>query len=38
MRSRYTSIDLILRAGILPELEERLFGKGGHWEIPHKHN
>ncbi|MBQ0025604.1 MAG: sn-glycerol-1-phosphate dehydrogenase [Bacteroidales bacterium] len=33
MRSRYTAIDVIHRFGLLPELEERLFGKGGRWEI-----
>lgn len=35
MRSRFTNIDLIYRLGLLPELEERLFGKGGIWEISH---
>lgn len=34
MRSRFTNIDIIYRLGLLPELEERLFGKGGIWEIP----
>ncbi|MBR1705165.1 MAG: sn-glycerol-1-phosphate dehydrogenase [Bacteroidales bacterium] len=34
MRSRYTSIDLVLRAGLLPEVEEHLFGPGGPWAIP----
>lgn len=33
MRSRFTNIDLIYRLGLLPELEEKLFGKGGIWEI-----
>ena len=33
MRSRFTGIDVILRFGLFPELKERLFGKGGHWEI-----
>lgn len=31
MRSRYTNIDIIHRLGLLPELEEKLFGKGGIW-------
>ena len=34
MRSRFTNIDIIYRLGLLPELEEHLFGKGGIWEIP----
>lgn len=33
MRSRFTNIDIIYRLGYLPELVERLFGKGGVWEI-----
>ena len=33
MRSRYTGIDLIHRLGLLPELEEKLFGKGGIWQV-----
>lgn len=33
MRSRYTGIDLIYRLGLLPRLEDRLFGKGGLWEV-----
>lgn len=33
MRSRFTNIDLIYRLGLLGELEEYLFGKGGIWEI-----
>lgn len=33
MRSRYTNIDVVYRLGWLPELEEKLFGKGGIWEI-----
>lgn len=33
MRSRYTNVDIISRLGILDELEEKLFGKGGHYEI-----
>lgn len=34
MRSRYMGIDLIDRLGLLPELEERLFGPGGRYELP----
>ncbi len=33
MRSRYTNIDVVYRCGYLPELTERLFGKGGIWEV-----
>ena len=33
MRSRYTNADLINRLGIQDELEQHLFGPGGHWEI-----
>ena len=33
MRSRYANIDVVYRLGLLPELTERLFGKGGIWEI-----
>lgn len=33
MRSRYANIDVIYRCGYLPELVERLFGKGGIWEV-----
>lgn len=33
MRSRFTSIDLILRAGLLDKVQEFLFGKGGIWEV-----
>ncbi len=32
MRSRFTGIDLIYRAGLLSEAEDTLFGKNGHWE------
>ena len=32
MRSRFTSIDLILRAGLLPEVEAALFGPGARWD------
>jgi len=33
MRSRFSNIDVVFRCGMLPELEDRLFGKGGIWEI-----
>lgn len=33
MRSRYTNIDVVYRLGLLPALTERLFGKGGIWEV-----
>ncbi len=33
MRSRYANIDVVYRCGYLPELTERLFGKGGIWEV-----
>ena len=33
MRARYFSLDLISRLGLMPELMERLFGKGGIWEV-----
>lgn len=33
MRSRITAIDLLFRCGMVNEVEERLFGKGGHWEV-----
>lgn len=33
MRSRFTNCDIIYRLGIMDELEEKLFGKGGPWEI-----
>lgn len=33
MRNRFTGIDLLQRAGLMDEVEEYLFGKGGHWEI-----
>ena len=33
MRSRFTNIDVVYRLGLMPELMERLFGKGGVWEI-----
>ncbi len=33
MRSRFTNIDLIYRLGWMEEFLERMFGKGGVWEI-----
>ena len=33
MRSRFTNIDIVYRCGYMPELMERLFGKGGIWEV-----
>ena len=33
MRNRYFSLDLVSRLGLLPALVERLFGKGGVWEV-----
>lgn len=33
MRNRYFSIDLVSRLGLMDELLERLFGRGGVWEI-----
>lgn len=33
MRSRFTNIDVVYRLGLLPQLTERLFGKGGIWEV-----
>lgn len=32
MRNRFTGIDLIYRAGLMDEVEEYLFGTGGHYE------
>ena len=32
MRNRFTGIDLIYRAGLMDEVEEYLFGAGGHYE------
>ncbi|MBQ9432232.1 MAG: sn-glycerol-1-phosphate dehydrogenase [Kiritimatiellae bacterium] len=32
MRNRYFSLDLVSRLGLVPELLNRLFGKGGVWE------
>ena len=33
MRSRFSNVDVIFRCGLMEELEEKLFGKGGIWEI-----
>ena len=33
MRARYFSLDLISRLGLMPGLLDRLFGKGGIWEV-----
>ena len=33
MRSRFTNIDVIYRLGWMDEFVERMFGKGGIWEI-----
>lgn len=33
MRSRYFSLDMIQRLGLMPELLNRLFGVGGIWQI-----
>ncbi|MBQ7855685.1 MAG: sn-glycerol-1-phosphate dehydrogenase [Alistipes sp.] len=33
MRSRFTNIDIIYRCGFMQELTDRLFGKGGIWEV-----
>ncbi len=33
MRSRYTNVDIIARLGLQDELENVLFGKGGHYQI-----
>jgi len=33
MRSRFTNIDVIYRLGLVDEFVERMFGKGGIWEI-----
>ncbi len=34
MRSRIANIDVICYLGLLPALEDKLFGKGAIWEIP----
>ena len=33
MRSRITAIDVLYRCGMINEVEQHLFGKGGHWEV-----
>ncbi|MBQ0123516.1 MAG: sn-glycerol-1-phosphate dehydrogenase [Bacteroidales bacterium] len=33
MRSRFTGIDVIYRFDLMDELDEKLFGKGGYWEV-----
>ncbi len=33
MRSRFANIDVVYRCGYMEELMERLFGKGGVWEV-----
>ena len=33
MRNRYTGIDLIYRAGLLDEVTEHIFGRGGRFEV-----
>ena len=33
MRSRFTNIDVIYRLGLMDEFIEKMFGKGGVWEI-----
>ena len=33
MRNRYFALDLVSRLGLLPQLLDRLFGRGGVWEI-----
>ena len=33
MRARYFGADLVQRAGLMPALDERLFGAGGVWEV-----
>lgn len=33
MRSRITNIDIIYRCGLMERFSERLFGKGGKWEV-----
>ena len=36
MRSRFTSADVLLRAGLMPQVEEALFGPEGKWNIQSK--
>lgn len=33
MRSRFTNIDVVYRLGLMDELTDKLFGKGGIWEV-----
>jgi glycerol-1-phosphate dehydrogenase [NAD(P)+] len=33
MRSRFSNIDIAYRCGFMDEWLERLFGKGGIWEV-----
>ena len=33
MRRRFTNIDIVYRLGLMDELTEKLFGKGGIWEV-----
>ncbi|MBQ1619240.1 MAG: sn-glycerol-1-phosphate dehydrogenase [Bacteroidales bacterium] len=33
MRSRFSNVDVVFRCGMMDELTEHLFGKGGIWEI-----
>ena len=33
MRSRFTALDVVYRCGMMDELLDKLFGKGGVWEI-----
>lgn len=33
MRSRFSNIDIACRFGLMDEWIERLFGKGGIWEV-----
>ena len=33
MRARYFGLDLVQRLGLMSELQNRLFGKGGVWEV-----
>ena len=33
MRSRFTGIDVLHRCGMLPAVTEKLFGKGGYWDV-----
>jgi glycerol-1-phosphate dehydrogenase [NAD(P)+] len=33
MRSRFTNIDVIYRLGWMDEFIEKIFGRGGVWEV-----